>query len=283
MNRSLPLGFILVLSLLIPDSLWAQVGGQNGSGKWSDVIPMPIVSVASANLPNGKVLTWSAYDRFRFGGNRGKTYTVIFDPATNTSEEFLISDTQHDMFCPGTANLSDGRVIVTGGSSSPKTSIYDPFTNQWTSSSNLNIPRGYHSMVTLSNGDVFTIGGSWSGGRGNKHSEIWDYETGTWSRKEGIPVAAMGTASDYHAWLWQAPNGKLFHAGPTKEMHWIDYSTPQGSYTSAGSRDANDHGFSGAIVMYDKGKILKMGGASSFSGGQLAKGSPPSLTSTQTT
>ena len=272
MNRSLPLGFILVLALLLPESMLAQLGGPNGKGKWSDVIPMPIVSVASANLPNGKILTWSAYDRFRFGGNRGKTYTVIFDPATNTSEEFLISDTQHDMFCPGTANLSDGRVIVTGGSSSPKTSIYDPFTNQWTSSANLNIPRGYHSMVTLSDGNVFTIGGSWSGGRGNKHSEIWDYETGTWSRKEGIPVAAMGNSSDYHAWLWQAPNGKLFHAGPTREMHWIDYSTPEGSYTSAGSRAADDHAFSGAIVMYDKGKLLKMGGAVSFSGNQIANG-----------
>ena len=59
---------------------------------------MPIVPVAAANLPDGKVLTWSAYDRFAFGGNRGKTYTAIFDPATNTSQELLVSNTQHDMF-----------------------------------------------------------------------------------------------------------------------------------------------------------------------------------------
>ena len=272
MRRNCILQALVFLALVIPSWLFAQTSNPSEKGEWTDIIPMPIVSVASSNLPNGKVLVWSAYDRFRFGGNRGKTYTVIFDPVTNKSEEFLVSDTKHDMFCPGTANLADGRVMVTGGSSSPKTSIYDPFTEEWSSSDNMNIPRGYHSMVTLSNGDVFTIGGSWSGGRGNKHSEIWDSKTGTWSKKDGIPVSAMGNSSDYHAWLWQAPNGKLFHAGPTKEMHWIDYSTPQGSYSSAGSREANDHGFSGAIVMYDKGKILKMGGASSFSGGQLANG-----------
>ena len=162
MRRNCILQVLLFLALVIPSWLFAQTSTPSEKGEWTDIIPMPIVSVASSNLPNGKVLVWSAYDRFRFGGNRGKTYTVIFDPATNKSEEFLVSDTKHDMFCPGTANLADGRVMVTGGSSSPKTSIYDPFTEQWTSSDNMNIPRGYHSMVTLTKGDEFTIGGSCS-------------------------------------------------------------------------------------------------------------------------
>ncbi|MEM9935664.1 MAG: LamG-like jellyroll fold domain-containing protein, partial [Bacteroidota bacterium] len=266
------LQLILLLALTIPIQVSAQAIDPSEKGEWSEIIPMPIVSVAAANLPNGKILTWSAFDRFRFGGRNGKTYTVIFDPETQQSEEFLISDTQHDMFCPGTANLTDGRIMVTGGSGPPKTSIYDPFENKWTSGEDMNIPRGYHAMVTLSDGNVFTIGGSWSGGRGNKHSEVWDRKTGKWSKKSGIPVAAMGNSSDYHAWLWQAPNGKLFHAGPTKEMHWIDYSTANGSYESAGSRAADDHAFSGAIVMYDKGKLLKIGGATTFSGGQVANG-----------
>ncbi len=262
--------------MLVPESLLGQVGGPNGKGKWSEVIPMPIVSVASANLPNGKILTWSAYDRFRFGGNNGKTYTVIFDPATNQAQEFLIDDTGHDMFCPGTANLADGRIMVTGGSSSPKTSIYDPFdgpNGKWTSSSNMNIPRGYHAMTTLADGNVYTVGGSWSGGRGNKHTEIWDRNTGTWTVKSGIPVDVIGgTATDYHAWLWQAPNGKLFHAGPTREMHWIDYKSQNGSYTRAATRAADDHGFSGTTVMYDTGKLLKAGGATGFSNGAVANG-----------
>ena len=264
---------LITLSLLTPKYSFGQKGGPDGKGEWSDVIPMPIVSVAASNLPNGKILTWSAFDRFRFGGNRGRTYTVIFDPATQQSEEFLISDTQHDMFCPGTANLSDGCLMVTGGSSSPKTSIYNPFSNEWTNSANLNIPRGYHAMTSLGDGSVITIGGSWSGGRGNKHAEIWDMETGQWTVKSGIPVDVIGgTGTDYHAWLWQAPNGKLFHAGPTREMHWVEYTKGEGSYTSAGFRDADDHGFSGTTVMYDTGKLLKVGGAVSYSGGQAANG-----------
>lgn len=256
----------------------AQIGGPNGSGQWSGIIQMPIVPVAAANLPDGKVLTWSAYDRFAFGGNRGKTYTAIFDPATNTSQELLVSNTQHDMFCPGTSTLPDGKIIVTGGSSSNKTSIYDPFTQQWVSGAAMVKPRGYHSMVTLSNGSVFTIGGSWSGGAGNKHGEI--YENGSWRLLNGVPVnvildgatdPAGVVKNDNFPWLWPAPNGKIFHAGPSEKMHWID-ANGNGSYSNAGARGDDAFAYAGTTVMYDAGKILKTGGAASYGDGRAASG-----------
>jgi hypothetical protein len=40
----------------------------------------------------------------------------------------------------------------------------------------MNIPRGYQGAVTLSDGSAFTIGGSWSGGQGNKDADIWTEE-----------------------------------------------------------------------------------------------------------
>lgn len=268
---------LLFAALLISgfsSHLHAQIGGPNGTGQWGPVIQLPIVPASAANLPNGKIVAWSAYDRFRFGGNRGKTYTVVFDPATNQSEELLISNTGHDMFCPGTSSLVDGRVIVTGGSSSGKTSIYDPVTESWSSSGNMNIPRGYHGMVTLGDGKAFVIGGSWSGGSGNKHGEVWQNDT--WSRLNGVPVGAItdgtpGGNKDYHVWLWPAPNGKLFHAGPSPKMHWIT-TTGNGSYTNAGNRGDDTYAVNGITVMYDTGKLLKAGGSTSYGGSTLATG-----------
>ena len=243
----------------------------NTSGAWSNIINMPIIPVAVAHMPNGKLMTWSAKDRFAFGGNLGRTYTAIFDPATNSSEEILIEHTSHDMFCPGTNMLPDGRILVTGGSSSNKTSTYDPFTGQWSAAAEMNIPRGYHSNVTLASGATFLIGGSWSGGVGGKDAEIWSEKTG-WFRLPGVTVdvITLGINSsqpvqhdDYFPWLWVAPNGKLFHAGPSPQMHWID---PEGvgSFTGAGIRGNDNYSINGSTVMYDIGKLLKTGGAGTF-------------------
>ncbi|MEM6965223.1 MAG: PA14 domain-containing protein [Bacteroidota bacterium] len=251
----------------------------NSAGAWSTVINLPLISAAGANLPDGKVMLWSARDKFSFGGNQGKTWTAIFDPATNTATEALIENTSHDMFCPGVNTLPDGRVMVTGGSSSNKTSIYNPTTNAWSAAETMNIARGYHSNVTLPSGATFTIGGSWSGGTGGKNGEIWTSKSG-WYQPQGIPVDVItdGTVSnqnpkldDYFPWLWVAPNGKLFHAGPSQTMHWIDHEGV-GNYTSAGERDNDPYSASGTTVMYDVGKILKVGGAPTSGQGGDANG-----------
>ncbi len=248
---------------------WSFFNDQQGS--WSSVISMPIIPVAAANLPNGKLITWAARDRYSFGGNQGKTYTALFDPQTNTAVESLIENTSHDMFCPGTNSLPDGRILVTGGSSSNRASIYDPFNGQWSSTDDLNITRGYHSNVTTAGGASFLIGGSWSGGEGGKNAEIWTEKTG-WYELQGVPVEVITDGinstqnpkhDDYFPWLFTAPNGKIFHAGPSAEMHWID---PEGvgSYTSAGTRGNDTYAISGTTVMYDVGKILKAGGTETF-------------------
>ena len=101
------------------------------------------------------------------------------------------------MFCPGISALPDGRILVNGGNDSAKTSIYNPATDAWTTGPPMTIPRGYQASTTLSDGRVFTIGGSWSGGgRGGKHGkigEVWSAATG-WTALPGAPAAPMLTA-----------------------------------------------------------------------------------------
>lgn len=240
--------------------------------RWSEVIPLSIVPVAAAHLPDGKLLTWSAYDRLNFGGDHGYTYTVIFDPATLTGSERVVSETGHDMFCPGIANLADGRILVNGGSSTARTSIYDPATATWSADAQMNIGRGYEGTTLLANGSVLTLGGSWSGGQGGKDGERWTAGSG-WQRLPGVPVGpVVGDdpegiyRADNHLWLLTLAGGRVLHAGPSASMNWID-ADGEGSITSAGRRGDDAYAINGNAVLYDVGRILKVGGAPAYQRG----------------
>jgi hypothetical protein len=43
----------------------------------------------------------------------------------------------------GISALPDGRIMVTGGNSDYKTSLFDPATGDWSVGPPMNIPRGY--------------------------------------------------------------------------------------------------------------------------------------------
>lgn len=246
-------------------------------GRWSNPIPFDIVPVSVANLPDGRLITWSSKYHDSFGGQDGFTFTQLFDPSIGTDGGVLpriVTDTKHDMFCPGITNLADGRILATGGSSSEKASIYDYKTEKWTSAANLKIPRGYHGAVTVADGSAFTIGGSWSGGRGDKDAEIWTEATG-WRLLPGLNNELLWNENDFsleprgdyridnHAWLWSASNGKVFHAGPSETMHWFDVSG-NGSFEVVGKRGDDTYSMNGNTVMFDIDKILKVGGSTTY-------------------
>jgi galactose oxidase len=244
-------------------------GGTDASkGRWDAPIGFPLVPVAAALLPNGKVLMWSSYAPDTFGGT-GKTVTAILDPVTRAVSQRVVTETGHDMFCPGISLLADGRVMVTGGDDSSKTSIYNFSTNAWTTGPPLNIARGYQASAALADGRVFTIGGSWSGGTGGKNGEVWS-AAGGWQRLSGAPVAPMLTndragiyRADNHAWLFTWSGGMVLQAGPSRAMNWYSMAGA-GSTTPAGLRGQDNDAMNGNAVMYDAGKILTVGGAPSY-------------------
>ena len=238
---------------------------------WSAPVALPLVPTAAAALPDGKVLLWSAEERFSFGANVGRTYTVTFDPATNTSSERTVTESGHNMFCPGTTNLADGRLLVNGGISSARTSIFNPATGVWTTGAAMNIPRGYNANTILADGSVLTLGGSWSGAVGNKHGEVWT-EAGGWRRMSGIPIDPMLSADasrnfggDSHFWLIPTGHGRVLHAGPGVNMHLLD-TRGNGAVQPLGLRGDDLFSVSGTAVMYDIGKVLKLGGSSLYEG-----------------
>ncbi|MCA3835104.1 MAG: RICIN domain-containing protein, partial [Burkholderia sp.] len=216
---------------------------------WSAVIPLPVNPIGIANVPNGKLVMWSADQTFSFqndvGNKATQTQTALFDPATNRATQFLETSAGSDMFCPGTAMLSDGRLLVNGGDSSPKTTLYDWNSNTWSAAATMNIPRGYQGDTLLSNGSVLTLGGSWSGGQGGKSAEIWN--GGNWTVLPGVPETSIVGPDpqgiyrgDNHLWLFAQGNGSVFHAGPSAQMNWIS-TTGSGAIQSAGTRGTDPY------------------------------------------
>lgn len=281
------------LSSAVLQSLFASTLAQGGS--WSAVIDFPIIPVAAFIVPeyptSTRLMFYSAWSPYVFGGEKGYTQFAEYNYVTGAVSQREVAETKHDMFCPGMNTMADGRLIITGGSNAEKTSIYDPATNAWASGPDMRkssantslkqvltfacfvgIPRGYQSSTILSDGRVFTLGGSWSGARGGKTGEVYDPKLNTWTLLPGAAVEPILTIdndgifhSDNHAWLFPWRNGSVFQAGPSKAMNWY-YTDGQGAVSPAGVRDAANDAMCGVHVMYDVGKIFSAGGAQSYGG-----------------
>ena len=157
-------------------------------GRWGPTISFPIVPVSAVVLPNNKLLTFSAAAPMNFDLTSTVTQVALYDLATGTVGQSSSIDVGHQMFCIGLTLLTDGKVLITGGSSDSATTIYDPFTNTWTRGPLMTIPRAYQGNTLLSDGRVFTIGGSWHDAAGHKHGEVWtpNSTTGSWRRLDNV-------------------------------------------------------------------------------------------------
>ncbi|KAI0447706.1 hypothetical protein F4803DRAFT_571422 [Xylaria telfairii] len=241
-------------------------------GRWESTVVLPIVAAAGALSAQGNVIFWSAYRPDLFGGGTGQTLTALWTPSSQTVTQRTVTETRHDMFCPGISLDADGRITVTGGNDSKNTSTYNPANAGWTSAAQMVIGRGYQSSVTVGDGRIFTIGGSWSGGQGGKNGEIYSPAANKWTSLPGSVVAPMLTAdaqgvyrADNHAWLFAYKANSVFQAGPSKKMNWYNVSG-SGSYTSGGTRAADGDSMCGNAVMFDAvaGSILSAGGSPSY-------------------
>ncbi|MFO0459256.1 MAG: galactose oxidase-like domain-containing protein [Burkholderiales bacterium] len=242
------------------------------NARWSPVRPLPLVAGAAANLPDGRVMFWSAEDRFRFGSATGRTYFAFLDPQTGSTSERLVAETGHNMFCPGTTYLPDGRLLINGGIDAPETTLFDPASDTFSRAARMNIPRGYNANTLLQDGSVLTLGGSWSGS-GDKDGEVWTPSSG-WRVLRGVPVAPFmqsGTlwGGDSHMWLLTAGNGRVLHAGPQRDMAWID-PAGEGRVIPIGPRGDDPESVSGTTVMFEPERVLKAGGTASPNGDTTA-------------
>lgn len=240
----------------------------NGPGKWSGVIDWPHIAVSAANLGDGRVITWSSNERDAFPGGVMFSHSAVFNPQNNNFQ--TTNNPGHDMFCAGVSLLGDGSVLASGGNPTLReTSLFDPTTLDWQPTDLMDKTRWYGTSVTLGNGDVFA---SFAKGAGST-SEVYSAGDG-WRDTPGASMQTLNdeqnsinggsdngsTNAQWYAYMHVAPDGRVFHPGPTPTMHWFNPSG-SGSVASAGKRLGEyRHRQFGSSVMYDVGKLLVTGG-----------------------
>ena len=256
-----------------------------GLGQWGHTVNFPLVPVGAFIDPiGGKVITFSSYahDSFGQGVTDHTTLTATWDPTAYKISHRHVRKTHHDMFCPGMAFDVDGRMLISGGESADKVSIYDPTKDDWTSVAPMKIARGYQGSVTCANGHIFIVGGSWGPvgiDFGDRNGETYDPKKNKWTKLNEVKSEDIQTTEDWekdyradnHVWLMGWRNNSIFHAGPAKMMHWISPTGP-GAVLNVSLRGVVDHNpiihdrMCGVAAMYDavEGKILAAGGAPSY-------------------
>jgi galactose oxidase-like protein len=222
-------------------------------GAWTNVIPWPVVSIHSALLPNGKVITWGRMELSK------PEYPVVWDPVSDpTAQHQTQYPVNNNPFCAGHAFLADGRLAVTGGHfdvnmGRPTAYTFDYTSNVWTPLPNMATGRWYPTATALANGELLVESGTDSLMRNDSVPEVLQ-ANGTWRQ-----LTTARRWPGFYPWNFVAPNGLVFSAGQSAVTQYITTAGtgalgPVIRHVENATRDY------GTAVMYDAGKILVAGG-----------------------
>jgi N-acetylneuraminic acid mutarotase len=231
-------------------------------GAWGAVQPWPEVSVHAALTYTGKVLTFQG--DFSSGGQQ-----YLLDPATGTTTQ--VPNAAADLFCAGQAVLSDGRILVVGGTSTSgglgTTTItaFNPATETWQTLAPMHHPRWYPTATTLADGRVLvTSGANTSSTDLVQVPEVYDPNTNTWT-----DLTTATRSIPYYPFMYQLPNGRVMQAGASEQATStiaLDVASQQWATIDGRTVDG------ASITNYAPGKFLKAGSASDsgFTGSSAA-------------
>jgi PKD repeat protein len=218
------------------------LGEPSAAGEWSAPFPWPVVAVQLSLLPNGRVLSWGASGT-----------PQVWDPTTGS---FTSVPSPSLEFCSGMSLLSDGRLLVAGGHISndhglPDVNLFDFGTQTWTPSAPMLRGRWYPTATTLGTGEVVILAGRDQAGNVVGEPEVWSSGT--------VRVLTGASRSfPYYPRAFAAPDGRVFYAGEQQTSRYLS-TTGTGSWGPGASRLYGNRSY-GAAVMYDRGKILYVGG-----------------------
>jgi hypothetical protein len=175
----------------VPPPRCTGTADECANGKW-EVLPAqnPVRSMHSVVLHNGKVLliAGSGNDPEKF--EAGTFTSAVYDPANGS---YKIIPTPKDMFCAGHVQLQDGRVLVMSGNKGYPTAdgktgyqgykdsyVFDPETETYTRTNDMNDGHWYPSATVLGNGDVLSFGGLKEDSTGSVTAERWSQAEQRW-------------------------------------------------------------------------------------------------------
>lgn len=213
----------------------------------------------SITLADGRVLVYGDYASF------GTVKTDVFDPATNS---FLAAgdSTFKRNDSPGVL-LTNGKVLVAGGttytgtdfSSTSSAELFDPLSNTWSTTGDMNIPRRSFFMVRLNTGKVLVGGGIRDKSTYLNSAEIYDPATETFSSVPNMPGSNREGASA----VLLSNGNVLVVGGSDGSSLWksaIIFDAVTNSWSSVSSQMQTEHYLNAAIVILNDGRVLIAGG-----------------------
>jgi|GEM_PF-3302085 len=240
-------------------------------GSWGPLIAWPHVPVHAGVTPENTVVTWASNegDAFPQSDANKETLSSVYNPDLDS---FLETDNPaHDMFCAGVAMLEDGSLMAVGGNPrAAEASRFDSVSNSWTLSAYMQQQRWYSTNVTNGDGDVFATFAKGA----QKLPELFSPQANAWQMKVDAEMTDLRNEQDainavsvnwsqemqWYAFMHTAPDGRIFHGGPTPTMHLFD-TDGEGAVTAVGARPDGLARQFGSSAMYDVGKLLVTGGS----------------------
>ncbi|HEV2177716.1 MAG TPA: galactose oxidase-like domain-containing protein [Terriglobia bacterium] len=230
------------------------------------------VGINAALLYTGQVLLWQYPQTSSYN-----SIAVLLNPTTGAVTDVSVPF-DWDIFCSGLSILSDGRVLVAGGtvkgapnsnSGENYTTLFDPATSTWTAGNLMSYARWYPSTILLPKGTVLVMSGDNETGTGFQLAlESYDPGTGVW--KTLPPSADLVEGSMYvYPRLSLLPSGKVVYTSPVQNSYVFD---PVANTWSVGAKTLFGHRyFAGHALLPGLEKILVAGGTSSgLNGGGTA-------------
>ena len=226
-----------------------------GPGKWKAAGSMIQARqlFSAVVLKSGKVLV---------AGGLGTSNIVLsgaelYDPSTGTWSG--VGSLSVPRFDHTATLLPSGKVLVTGGCTSSSCStntavseLFDPTTNKWSATGNLNTARSYHTAVLLQTGKVLVVGGY----GGLTSCELYNPSTGTWSS------AASTNTGRYLNTTTLLSDGKVLVTGGASGRYPITsaeiYDPTANTWTATGSMTIGRYGHTATLL--PDGTVVAAGG-----------------------
>ncbi|AVH56818.1 MULTISPECIES: galactose oxidase early set domain-containing protein [Streptomyces] len=226
----------------VPDPVCTGTAEECADGKW-DVLPTqnPVRSMHSVVLNNGKVLLIAGSGNSEEQFNAGTFTSAVYDPANGT---YKVIPTPKDMFCAGHVQLQDGRVLVMSGNKAYPVAgghgyegykdsyVFDPATETYSKTNDMNDGHWYPSATALGNGDVISFGGLREDSTGSVTAELWSDAEQRW-----LPTWKVNQTWSYwglYPSMILMQDGRLFYSG----SHVFGNGTP-GTGSAIYDYDAN--------------------------------------------
>ena len=158
------------------------------------------------------------------------------------------------------APLRMERLLVAGGHIGPWKGLpnaytFDPSSSTWNRLPDMNAGRWYPTDTTLPTGDLLVTSGWINPTIGvNVEPQVWQTATNSWRN-----LSSAHLALPFYPFMFVAPNGNLFCAGPSQTSRYLNTSGT-GAWSVVGDSNYGVRNW-GSAVMYDIGKILMVGGS----------------------